>query len=243
MSEFEPVTFESPVQKQLYKQVERDGPQTPEELASALTADTDSAQAALGTLEEKGYLERSGRKVRLQIELGGEQRHETRDFTYVIRPAREDDFEAVLDVVKAIADKRTYVIAEQLAAELAYDETVLRHNSIQSRVFFIATAHDTVVGWSHLDLPLTKKLRPTAELTVGVRESYRGYGIATELLERALSWAHDHDYLKVYKNVARTNMQAVSFLESRGWEQEGIREDHYRIGHKQVDQIMMAHNF
>jgi GNAT superfamily N-acetyltransferase len=243
MSEFEPVTFESPVQKQLYKQVERSGPQALEDLVSAVEVDTDSAEDALGTLEEKGYVEQSGSEVRLRLDLGEEQRHETRDFTYVVRPARESDFDAVLDVVEAIAEKKTYVIAERLAAELAYDETVLRHNSIQSRVFFIATTDDTVIGWSHLDLPLTQKLRPTAELTVGVRESYRGYGIGTELLERALSWAHDNDYLKVYKNVARTNMQAVSFLESRGWEQEGIRDDHYRIGHKQVDQIMMAHTF
>jgi GNAT superfamily N-acetyltransferase len=243
MSEFEPVTFESPVQKQLYKRVEQHGPQPVDDLSAAVSADADDTQMALGTLEEKGYIERVGDRVRLQLDLGEERHYETPDFDYVLRPAREDDFEAVLGVVEDIAEKKTYVIAERLAAELAYDETVLRHNSIQSRVFFIATAHDTVVGWSHLDLPLTQKLRPTAELTVGVRESYRGYGIGTELLGRALSWAKNNDYIKVYKNVARTNMQAVSFLESRGWEQEGLREDHYRIGHKQVDQVMMAHTF
>jgi GNAT superfamily N-acetyltransferase len=243
MPEFEPVAFEAPVQKQLYKQVEQHGPQPPEELVSSAETDGTTAESALETLQEKGYVEQTGDLVRLKLDLGEKQQYDTQDFTYTVRPAREGDLEPLLDVVEAIAEKKTYVVAERLAAELAYDETVLRHNSIQSRVFFVATVHEDIVGWSHLDLPLTQKLRPTAELTVGVRDEYRGYGIATELLDRALDWAQSSDYMKVYKNLAQTNIRAVSFLESRGWEQEGVRENHYQIGHKQVDQVMMAYTF
>lgn len=243
MSEINPVAFESPVQKELYKHIERNGPQDIEDVHAAVSADDDTVREELDHLKQQGFLNESGGRLTLGLDLGDSETYETKDFTYTVRPGREEDFDALVDTVEAIAEKKTYVIAERLAAELRYDETVLRHDSFQSRVFFVATVDDQIVGWSHLDLPLTEKLRPTAELTVGVHETHRGYGIATALLDRALEWAQANGFMKVYKNLARTNMQAVSFLEARGWEQEGVRENHYLIGHKQVDQIMMAYTF
>ncbi len=243
MTQFEPVTFESPVQKEIYKRVERNGPQAVDALQTAVGVGDETLQTEVDQLKQKGYLKQTDKQLKLGLDLGESETHETKDFTYTVRPAREDDLDSLVDTVDAIAKKKTYVIAERLAAELRYDETVLRHNSIQSRVFFVATAGDDIVGWSHLDLPLLEKLRPTAELTVGVRETHRGYSIGTTLLNRALDWAAANEYTKVYKNLARTNMQAISFLESRGWGREGVRKNHYQIGHKQVDQIMMGYTY
>lgn len=241
MPALEPVTFESPLQKELYRQIEQGGPQSVTELEAAVDATEKGCETALSTLEKKGYIERENAELTLGLDLGETRRFETKDFEYVIRPALESDYEALTETVTDIAEKKTYVIAERLAEQLRYDETVLRHNSIASRVFFVAEAGDELIGWSHLDLPMTQKLRPTAELTVGLLPTHRGYGVGTELLNRALDWARQNEYLKVYKNLSATNVQAISFLESRGWEQEGVRSDHYRIGHKYVDQVMMAY--
>ncbi len=243
MSRLEPVSFESPAAKEVYKQIERNGPQSVDEVRQTVSLSSEEFQTQVDRLIENGFIEKRDGRLELGLDLGESEEHETDDFDYVIRPATEDDLDELVGVIEAIAAKKTYVVANGLATELRYDDTLIRHNSLNSRVFFVATTEDEIIGWSHLDLPLIEYLRATAQLTVGIREAYRGYNVGTQLLNRALDWAEQNDYQKVYNNVAETNMRAISFLESRGWKQEGIRENHYTIGHKQVDEVMMAYTF
>ena len=86
------------------------------------------------------------------------------------------------------------------------------------------------------------QVRVTFE-TVGVREAYRGRGIGSRLLRRGLDWAEANGYRKVYNSVPTTNDEALDFLENRGWETEGIRKDHYTIGDRYVDEVMLAYTF
>lgn len=243
MTRLEPVSFESPAAKEVYKQVERNGPLPIDEVKQTVSLSDEEFRTQVDRLTENGFIEKADGRLELGLDLGESEDHETDDFDYVIRPAAEDDLDELVDVIEGIAAKKTYVVANELATELRYDDTVIRHNSLNSRVFFVATTDDEIIGWSHLDLPLVEYLRSTAQLTVGIREAYRGYIVGTELLNRALDWAEENDYKKVYNNVAETNVRAISFLESRGWKEEGVREDHYTIGHKQVDEVMMAYTF
>ena len=190
-----------------------------------------------------GYLEERNGSLALAVDVGVEREYDLEDVTYVIRPARNEDFEGVVDTTRAVTDKRIYAVGERLAEELRYDNTVTRYDSVWSRVFFVATVDEYVVGWSHLDLPQVEKLRHTAQLTVGVREDYRGYGIGKRLLQRALDWAETSGYRKVYNSVAETNVNAIAFLESQGWETEAVRDGHYTIGDKRVDEVMLACTF
>lgn len=243
MAQLEPVTFDSPEAKWVYKHVEQNGPQRVDDVTSALSLDGDTVRAQIDGLQSQGYLAERDGTVSLGLDVGSQERFETGDFAYTIRPAREDDFAELVEVVDEIAAKKTYVIAKELAAELKYENTVYRHNNSKARIFFVAEADGDIIGWSHVDLPLVENLRSTAQLTVGVRESYRGYAVGTQLLTRGLNWAKTNGAGKVYNNIARTNMRAITFLEDRGWNREGVREDHYTIGHKRVDEVMMAYSF
>ena len=61
-------------------------------------------------------------------------------------------------------------------------------------------------------------------------------------MERALDWARANGYQKVYNSVPSTNDGALSFLESNGWETEGVRNDHYTVDDRLVDEVMMAYS-
>ena len=117
---------------------------------------------------------------------------------------------------------------------------VLRHNELESRIFFVATVDGEVVGWVHLKHPETEKLSHTAELTLGVTEEYRGRGIGSRLLERGLEWAGEQGFEKIYNSLPATNEAAIEFLAGRGWREEARRADHYRIDGEYVDEVMMA---
>lgn len=241
MEVLERPTFESETGKRIYQYVERHGTTDREAVREALELPDEAFRDHLERLTADGYLAERNGDLELKLDIGTEREYETEDVTYAIRPAREADFEQLVDVIQAVVDKRTYAVAEELVQELRYEDTVTRHNSVWSRVFFVATVDGYVVGWVHLDLPQVEKLRNTAQLTVGVREDYRGYGIAERLLDRALDWAEANDYRKVYNSLAETNMNAVTFLEAQGWEREAVREEHFTIDDRVVDEVMMAY--
>jgi RimJ/RimL family protein N-acetyltransferase len=59
-------------------------------------------------------------------------------------------------------------------------------------------------------------------------------------MRRALSWAEEEGFHKVYNSIPATNRAGIEFLEDHGWNTEAIRRDHYRIDGEFVDEVMMA---
>jgi ribosomal protein S18 acetylase RimI-like enzyme len=234
-------TFDSEASRRIYQYVERNGGASSTEIRETVDLPGDDVDDHLERLVDGGLLEERDGVFRPAVDVGTVEQYETPDFTYTVRTASDEDFEQLVDTIEAVTAKRTYAIGEQLAEELRYDGTVSRRTTAWSRQFFVATDDDYVVGWSHLDLPMTEKLRNTAQLTIGVLESYRGYGIGKRLMDRGLEWAEENGYEKVYNSVAETNGNAITFLERHGWEREAVRKDHYTIGDRRADEVMMAY--
>jgi len=135
---------------------------------------------------------------------------------------------------------KTYVDAETVADVVDNEGVLLRHNELESRIFFVACVEDEVVGWVHLKHPEIAKLSHTAELTLGVLERYRGHGIGSHLLERGLEWAGTQGYEKIYNSVPSTNEEGIEFLETHDWETEAVRADHYKLDGEYIDEVMLA---
>jgi ribosomal protein S18 acetylase RimI-like enzyme len=169
-----------------------------------------------------------------------EEEYDRPDLSFTIRPARQADLTGIVGAIRQVAKQGTYIVAESVAQELDHDEALLRQNELESRMFFVATVEDDVVGWVHIRAPELNKLAHTAELTVGVLAEYRSHGIGSHLLERGLAWASSEGYEKVYQSVPSTNEAAIAFLEEHGWETEAVRENHYKIDGDSVDEVMLA---
>lgn len=234
-------TFESETSKRLYEYVERHGTAKRHVLLDVVDAPTEEFQAGLDRLKAKGYLEEDGGTLRLALEVGAVEEYESGDVAYIIRPARHADFEELVATIRAVTAEETYVVAESVAEQLLYEDAVNRHNTVESRVFFVATVAGEVVGWTHLDLPQIDRIQETAQQTVGVEAAYRGAGIGSRLLRRGLDWAEANGYRKIYNSIPMTNDVAIGFLTDHGWETEAVRQDHYTIGEDHVDEVMMAY--
>lgn len=243
MKPLERPTFRTEASKQIYQYVERHGTAARHQTRSAAGLSSEEFEEELEWLITKGYLEDEGGTLRIGLNAGSVEEHVGPDLTYTIRPARQEDFEGLVDTIRDVTAEDTYVVAESIADRLLYEDTVQRHNTVESRVFFVAAHDGDVIGWIHLDLPQSDKLQSTAQLTVGVRGEYRQQGVGSQLLGRGLDWAEANGYQKVYNSVPMTNDEALSFLESHGWETEGIRRDHYTIEDDLVDEVMMAYTF
>ena len=241
METLERPTFETDAGKEIYQFVERHGTAARHKVRDSASLSPEAFREELDRLTKKGYLEDDGGTLRISIDAGSVEPYATDDVAYAIRPARHADFEGLVDTIRDVTASDSYVVAESIAEQLLYEDTVNRHNTVRSRVFFVATVDGGIVGWTHLDLPQVEKLESTAQLTVGVRPEFRGHGIGSRLMDRALGWAEANGYRKVYNSVPTTNDEALSFLESHGWNTEGIRRNHYTIDDELVDEVMMAY--
>ncbi|WIV68035.1 bifunctional helix-turn-helix transcriptional regulator/GNAT family N-acetyltransferase [Natrialbaceae archaeon AArc-T1-2] len=226
--------------KRIYEYVERHGAVEPDEIRKQLNLDPGGARHHIAILKRDGRLENRNGTLQVTIDAGAEEEYRKEDLEFHIRPARQDDLSGIVGAIRQVARERTYIVAESVADEIDHEDALLRYNEVESRMFFVATVSDEVVGWVHLHSPELDKLSHTAELTVGVLEEYRGHGIGSHLLSRGLEWASSNGYEKVYNSVPSTNKEAIAFLESHGWETEAVREDHYKLNGHYVDEVMMA---
>lgn len=241
--------FESEASRRIYEYVERHGTAKRHMLLDIVSLSPETGLSAeefrteLDRLKSKGYLVEEGGTLQLGLDLGAVEERESDSLSFIIRPGYHVDFEGLVDVIRNVTAEETYVVAETVAEQLLYENAVSRHNTVESRIFFVAVVDDEVVGWTHLDLPQIERVREAAQQTVGVVEAYRGHGIGSHLLRRGLEWAEANGYRKVYNSLPITNESAIEFLDSHGWQTEAIRRNHYTIGDKHVDEVMMGYEF
>ncbi|SDC49508.1 GNAT family N-acetyltransferase [Natrinema hispanicum] len=240
MESAETLEFGHTDRKQIYEYVERRGAVDPEETREQLGLEPGGFRHHVAILKRDGRLEEEDGTLRVSLEAGTEEEYVDEDLEFHIRPARQEDLTGIVGAIRQVAEEKTYIVAETVADEIDHESALLRHNEIESRMFFVATVDDDVVGWVHLHAPELEKLSHTAELTVGVIEEYRGHGVGSHLLSRGLEWAASNGYEKVYQSVPSANEDAITFLENHGWETEAVREDHYKLDGKYVDEVMMA---
>ncbi|MFB6179309.1 MAG: N-acetyltransferase family protein [Halorientalis sp.] len=238
MDSLEPVDLDAE-RHRIYEYVEQHGRVDPTQAQVALDFEPRRFGHHVSILERDGYLETRDGALEITLETGEETEHDLDEVSATIRPARQADIGGIIGTIRQVVEAGTYVEAESVAQQLDQEGSLLRHNERESRVFFVATVENEVVGWLHLEIPELDKLRHTAELTIGLVEEYRGHGIGGLLIDRGLDWARETDLRKVYNSFPATNDAAIAFFESVGADVEALRDDHYLIDGEYVDQVMM----
>lgn len=226
--------------RDIYEYVESNGASDPEQVRHVLGMEPHAFGHHVTILKRDGVLTEVDDTLRVAFEAGAEEEYETEEFEFRIRQAREEDLTGLVGAIRAALASGEDVEAESVADVVDNEGVLLRHNDIESRIFFVATVADDVVGWVHLKHRELEKLNHTAELTVGVLERYQGHGIGSHLLERGLEWAASNGFEKIYNSVPSSNTRAIAFFESRGFAVEAVRENHYKINGEYHDEVMMA---
>jgi ribosomal protein S18 acetylase RimI-like enzyme len=234
------LSFDHKDRRDIYEYVETHGASDPEHVRRELGMGERAFGHHRAILRRDGVLEEAEGRLRIAFEGGAEEEYETEDVEFTIRQAREEDLTGLVGAIRRTIGGGEYVDAETVADVVEHEGVLLRHNELESRIFFVATVDAEVVGWVHLKHPEIAKLDHTAELTVGVLEAYRGNGIGSHLLERGLEWAASQGFERIYQSVPASNEAAIGFLEERGWETEAVREDHYKMDGAYVDEVMLA---
>jgi len=236
----EALEFDHDDREDIYEYIESHGASRPKQVRKSLNMGERAFGHHAAILKRDGVLEEVDGKLRIAFEAGTEEEFEAEDVEFAIRQAREEDLTGLVGAIRQAIGGGAYVDAETVADVVDSEGVLLRHNELESRIFFVATVDGEVVGWVHLKHPESEKLAHTAELTVGVLEEYRGNSIGSHLLERGLEWAQSQGFERIYNSIPSTNEQAIEFLEGRGWAVEAVREAHYKLDGEYIDEVMMA---
>lgn len=226
--------------RDVYEYIEREGATRPEAARRALGMEPRQFGHHVAILKRDSLVEEVDGKLRVAVDAGAKEEYTEGEIAYTIRQAREEDLTGLVGSIREAIGGGEYVKAESVADIVDSEGVLLRYNEIESRMFFVACVEGEVVGWVHLKHVDLQKLKHTAELTLGVLEQYRGYGIGSQLLERGITWADEQGLEKIYNAIPASNEAAIDFLEGHGFEIEAVRQDHYKLNGHYIDEVMMA---
>ena len=141
-----------------------------------------------------------------------------------VRPAREDDLDAMVDLTVAVAEEGRWIGTEapvdrerrrqRYAGDIQRDDTGV----------FVADAGGQLVG--HLGLVLARY--GVADLGMLVAAGWRGRGVGTALLAEAVRRARAAGAHKIALQVWPHNTAAIALYERFGFRREGYLRRHYR---------------
>ena len=128
-----------------------------------------------------------------------------------IRPATKDDFGAILELFKEFAhfenlDERMTNSVERMNAEKEYFNCFVAVNN-QDEIVGYATYFFSYFTWTGKSLYMDD---------LYVKESYRGSGIGTLLINKVISFANANGCHKLRWQVSDWNAPAIGFYKSLG---------------------------
>jgi RimJ/RimL family protein N-acetyltransferase len=140
-----------------------------------------------------------------------------------LRPATEEDAEAIIQAVDSVARERAYFLRSRFEQDVVAERAFITKTAEQGNLFLLAELDGTLVGWVTLFRGGHEFRRHTAELGMGVLRAFRGLGIGTALLRYALEWAARHNVEKVNLGVRASNQRAQALYRKFGFVEEGRR--------------------
>jgi RimJ/RimL family protein N-acetyltransferase len=153
------------------------------------------------------------------------------------RIATADDFEAWFELFSAVAEEGKWIGREapidKAVAKAGFDSYL----DSDRRIHILA---ETDVGQQIGELAIQAD-KTVADFGMMVAEGWRGQGVGSALLERAIQWAIDHDCPKVALQVWPHNTNAIALYRKFGFQEEGrLRRQYRRRNGELWDAIVMG---
>lgn len=104
---------------------------------------------------------------------------------------------------------------------------------IKNGDFYVVKEGDKIIGYGGF----TKAMNEASLVNLAISQDYRRKGIATKLLEHLIKIAKEKKVERMFLEVRRENIGAISFYCKNGFKETGIRKDYYGKGE---DAIIMS---
>jgi RimJ/RimL family protein N-acetyltransferase len=155
----------------------------------------------------------------------------------VVRPARERDLDAIVDLFVEVAAEGRWIGTEAPVDRQGRRRRLAEALGDERAAVLVAEAGGRVVG----ELGTELAGYGVADLGMLVTGGWRGRGVGSALLRSGIEWARGAGAHKVALQVWPHNAAAVALYEKFGFQREGLLRRHYRRRNGELwDAIVMG---
>lgn len=139
-----------------------------------------------------------------------------------IREMRETDWDQVKEIYQQGMDTNLATFQTECPSYEEFDKSHLEDCR------FVAVDGDIVVGWTALTAVSNRCVyRGVAEVSIYVRDSYKGKQIGTQLLNHLIAKSEEYGIWTLQSGIMEDNLPSIRLHEKCGFRMVGLRE---RIG-------------
>jgi len=160
-----------------------------------------------------------------------------------IRDIRQNDATAFAQLLIQLSRETPFTLlseVENTALASTQPERTRQLIEAPSQQVLVATDNDTLIGFVALSQGVFEKNRHACSLMTGVLRDYWRQGVASALMQRAMSWVEQRGISRVELTVMENNAPAIRFYQRFGFQREGIKRNALIVDGAPVNEICMA---
>lgn len=156
-----------------------------------------------------------------------------------IRQIEDKDIRGFYDALCSVASEGVYLLTTTPPPYEKMENFVL-NNIKKNHSQYVAVQKDKIIGWVDI-IPLERNtMTHVGHLGMGVLSDFRGLGIGTKLLDKAIAHAWTQDLKRLELEVFSDNEIAVKLYEKCSFEVEGLKKRARFFEGKYQDITIMA---
>ena len=161
-----------------------------------------------------------------------------------MRVATRDDAEAILAYIEAASAETTFLTFGPGEFEMTVEqEADFLDASARSpnQVYLLGHVDGELITSAHIGASPRERLRHRGEMGMSVRRSHWGQGVGSAVLDYLIDWARENPMLtKLDLQVRVDNTRGIALYRGRGFIEEGVLRDQFRVEDKLYDLIAMG---
>ncbi len=156
----------------------------------------------------------------------------------IIRPAKPDDLTAITEIYnEAILTTDATFDTETKTVE-SQKEWFESHDS--RNPIIVAEIDKKIIGWASLSKWSDRcAYSDTAEISVYIKDGYRGQGIGKQLIERIIQAGEEVGIHTIISRITAGNEESIHLHEIFGFEHIGVMKEVGKKGGRILDVVMM----
>jgi len=135
---------------------------------------------------------------------------------------------------KVVREKRFLPTIEEIE-EVGNEWIDLRNHDLT----IVAEIQDELIGQIQLERLEDDATHHVCEIGIIVDPDYRGKGVGSRLLEKAIQTAKHIGFEKICLSTFHTNRNAISLYTKFGFQEVGRRKKQFKIADEYIDEILM----
>lgn len=137
-----------------------------------------------------------------------------------IVPISETHIPGFREALDSVAKERNFIAFTE-APPLGEVRSFVKANIQRGNIQLVAIRDNKVVGWCDIIVPDVPGFEHSGRLGTGVVKAFRGRGIGTKLVERAIQKARHKGLLRIELEVYSSNLAAINLYEKFNFRLEG----------------------